>query len=223
MFRFEDKLKEIETAVEKKRNKWDLDAIPFVDYDDIKQVIMTHIYKKWHMWDQEKPIEPWLSRVVSNQFKNLLRNYYGNYARPCLRCEHAINGDGCAITKDNKQNSTCLIYKEWEQKKKSAYDIKLAVTIENHTNEITSKEDNNTDITYAVQKLTVEMKNVLPTKKYMAFKMLFLQNMPEEQVAKYLGYKTNEKKRTAGYKQIKNLRKIFQEKAREILDNKDIL
>ena len=67
------------------------------------------------------------------------------------------------------------------------------------------------------------MKNVLPTKKYMAFKMLFLQNMPEEQVAKYLGYKTNEKKRTAGYKQIKNLRKIFQEKAREILDNKDII
>ena len=67
MFRFEDKLTEIETAVEKKRNKWDLDAIPFVDYDDIKQVIMTHIYKKWHMWDQTKPIEPWLSRVVSNK------------------------------------------------------------------------------------------------------------------------------------------------------------
>ena len=71
MYRFEDKLQEIETALEKKRNKWDLDAIPSVDYDDIKQIIMTHIYKKWHLWDQTKAIEPWLSRVVSNQFKNL--------------------------------------------------------------------------------------------------------------------------------------------------------
>ena len=220
---FEDCIEIIDAAISRQQSRWRLDSINWFDFEDVKQVIKLHIYKKWHMWDQEKPIEPWLSRVVSNQFKNLLRNYYGNYARPCLRCEHAINGDGCAITRDNKQNSTCLIYKEWEQKKKSAYDIKLAVTIENHTNEIISKEDSNSDITYAVQKLTVEMKNVLPTKKYMAFKMLFLQNMPEEQVAKYLGYKTNEKKRTAGYKQIKNLRKIFQEKAREILDNKDIL
>ncbi len=75
MFRFEDKIREIETALEKKRSKWDLDAVPSVDYDDIKQIIMTHIYKKWHMWDQTKAIEPWLSRVVSNQFKNLLRNH----------------------------------------------------------------------------------------------------------------------------------------------------
>lgn len=223
MFNFEDKLEQIESAVEKKRNKWDLDAIPFVDYDDIKQIIMTHIHKKWHMWDQSKPVEPWLNRVVSNQFKNLIRNYYGNYARPCLRCKYAIGNDGCSITVNNKQNSSCSIYKDWEVKKKSAYDIKLAVTIENHTNEVCAAPDQNSDITLAVKKLSIEMKSILPEKKYVAFKMLFLENIPEEEVAKYLGYKTNEKKRTAGYKQIKNLRKIFQEKAREILKNKDIL
>ena len=50
MLEFEDKLEQIENALEKKRNKWDLDAVPSVDYDDIKQIIMTHIYKKWHLW-----------------------------------------------------------------------------------------------------------------------------------------------------------------------------
>ena len=53
--------------------------------------------------------------------------------------------------------------------------------------------------------------------------MLFVQNNTEEEVAKYLGFKTSERKRSAGYKQIKNLKKIFQEKARLILKEKDIL
>ena len=53
--------------------------------------------------------------------------------------------------------------------------------------------------------------------------MLFIQNCTEEEVAKYLGFKTSEKKRSAGYKQIKNLKKIFQEKAKEILKEKDII
>ena len=69
MYSFEDKIDKIEIALERKRSKWDLDAVAYVDYDDIKQIIMTHIYKKWHLWDQSKPVEPWLSRVVSNQFK----------------------------------------------------------------------------------------------------------------------------------------------------------
>ena len=50
--------------------------------------------------------------------------------------------------------------------------------------------------------------------------MLFVQNSTEEEVAKYLGFKTNERKRSAGYKQIKNLKKIFQEKAKLIIKEK---
>jgi len=53
--------------------------------------------------------------------------------------------------------------------------------------------------------------------------MLFIENHTEEKVANYLGYKTTERRRSAGYKQIKNLKKIFQEKVREILENKDIV
>ena len=53
--------------------------------------------------------------------------------------------------------------------------------------------------------------------------MLFIQNKSDEDVAKFLGFKTSERKRSAGYKQIKNLKKIFQAKAREIIKEKDIL
>ena len=67
------------------------------------------------------------------------------------------------------------------------------------------------------------MKIHLNSRQYVAFEMLFVQNKTEEQVANYLGFKTSEKKRSAGYKQIKNLKKIFQEKAREIIKEKDII
>ena len=38
-----------------------------------------------------------------------------------------------------------------------------------------------------------------------------------------MGYKTSEKGRKAGYKQIKNLKKVFKQKAQEILDKEDII
>lgn len=212
MYSFEDKLKEIEAALERKRSKWHLDAVTYIDYDDIKQVIMTHIYKKWHLWDQEKPIEPWLSRVVSNQFKNLLRNHYGNYVNPCPD-QH----------KEDHDPLTCPICTKWRNSKKSAYDIKLAVTMEHHMNEICERKDTFLDLELATRKLESEMKIHLNSRQYVAFEMLFVQNKTEEQVANYLGFKTSEKKRSAGYKQIKNLKKIFQEKAREIIKEKDII
>ena len=110
MHSFEDKIQEIEIALERKRSKWDLDAVAYIDYDDIKQIIMTHIYKKWHLWDQSKSVEPWLNRVVSNQFKNLLRNHYGNFVRPCLRCEFNNGGDGCSKTRSGIQESSQDFY-----------------------------------------------------------------------------------------------------------------
>ena len=223
MHSFEDKLKEIEAALERKRAKWDLDALAYVDYDDIKQIIMHHIHKKWHLWDQSKPIEPWLSRVVSNQFKNLLRNHYGNYARPCLRCPYNMGGTDCSKTKSSTQDNSCPEYQQWEQKKKAAYDIKLAVTMEHHTHELHERKDTFLDLEKATANLETEMQKNLSKRHFVAFKMLFVENKTEEEVAKYLGFKTTERKRSAGYKQIKNLKKLFQEKAKEIVKEKDII
>ena len=164
MHHFEDKLKEINEAIERKR--WNLDALTYIDYDDIKQVIMNHIYQKWHKWDQSKPIEPWLNRVVSNQFKNLLRNYYGNYARPCLKCKFNTGGDGCNLTKDGTQNMSCPQFNTWAKKKKAAYDIKLALTMENHMHEVQLKKDDFFNYEVAASKLSEEIKHHLSSRHF---------------------------------------------------------
>jgi len=62
----------------------------------------------------------------------------------------------------------------------------------------------------------------LTPRQYKAFDMLFIQNMTDEEVAKEMGFKSTEAGRKAGYKQIKNLKKMLKDKASKILSKKGI-
>jgi len=53
---FEDNSDIIEAAINKQKNKWQLNAINWFDFEDVSQIIKIHIHKKWHMWDQERPL-----------------------------------------------------------------------------------------------------------------------------------------------------------------------
>jgi hypothetical protein len=46
--------------------------------------------------------------------------------------------------------------------------------------------------------------------------------MDEEKVAKAMGYKTSEKNRSPGYKQLKNIKKSILKKAKSIIYDGDI-
>jgi RNA polymerase sigma factor (sigma-70 family) len=219
----------VQEELNKRRGKWFLTSLAWIDFDDVKQIISAHIYKKWDKWDQSRPLRPWLNRIISNQLKNILRNYYSNYAKPCLNCPFNQSGITeenevglCGFTESKMQCGECPLYAKWERTKKSAYDIKMAVTIENHSHELRSTQNSSFEIEEAERKLHSEMKKVLNEKSYMIYQMLFVENLTDEEVAHELGYKTNEKGRKAGYKQIKNLKKQFKIKAEKILQTKDI-
>ena len=83
---FEDFIDTIDEEIKKRKSKWKLTSITWMDFDDISQILRIHIYKKWHLYDPAKPLAPWLNRISPNQIKNLIRNNYANYARPCLKC-----------------------------------------------------------------------------------------------------------------------------------------
>ena len=227
--KYEDRFEVIDEELNKRKGKWFLNSLSWIDFDDVKQIIRTHLHKKWDQWDQERPLRPWLNRIISNQFKNILRNYYSNFAKPCLTCpfnQSGVTEEGefglCGFTKSKTQCGECPLYAKWERTKKAAYDIKMAVTIENHSHEIKYKNDNSFEIEEAERKLHLEMKNALNEKNYQIYEMLFIQNLTDEEVAAKLGYKTTEKGRKAGYKQIKNLKKQFKLRAEKILKTKDI-
>ena len=202
-YTYEDFSDIIDAAVSRQRDKWRLNAVKWFDFEDVSQIIKLHISKKWHMWDQERPLEPWIGRIISNQMRNLIRNHYGNYVKPCATCEFAL-GEACSLTVSKKQNSTCILYAKWEKTKKSGLGLK-------------------TPLSSSLKKLNIHMEVKLSGIHFVAYRMLYFEDKTEEDVARFMGYKISVQKSKLGYRQVKNLKKKFLEIALEILKEQDII
>ena len=59
-----------------------------------------------------------------------------------MKCAAAEPDDGCAIYKE--QCDVCPLFKTWLKRKKSAYDLKITVPLDNHAQEIQSISSLNT-------------------------------------------------------------------------------
>lgn len=219
-FSFEDKITVIDTEIAKRRNKWRLKAIPSIDFEDVAQILRLHIYTKWFKWDQNRPLEPWLNTVITHQITNLIRNLYGNYARPCVSC--AANQGGtppnglCALY--GKQCADCPLFAYWEKHKKSAHDTKLPLPLESHAQEVYDIPEHSFDITHQIDLLHKKMREALTPMQYKVYTYLYIEGKTDEEVAKLMGYRTSEKNRPPGYKQIPNMRKVILIKAKKIIE-----
>jgi hypothetical protein len=224
--RYEEKIDVINVEIKKRRGKWFLDSIPWISFEDVEQIIRLHIYQKWKLWDQKRDLKPWINKIITNQFKNILRNYYLNFAKPCSSCpfdSSAAGQDFCSFTKSGIQDDTCPLFAKWRKSKKSAHDVKIPLRLDAQEYESSIFEGDSFQIDRAIGLVQKHLKEELSERHYSIYNMLFIDNKTEDEVAKFLGYKTNESGRTAGYKQIKNMRKFFKEKVIKILKNKDII
>jgi hypothetical protein len=217
---FESLIDSINSEIIKRKNKWNLTAINWMDFSDVSQILRIHIYKKWHLYDPKKPLAPWVNRIISNQIKNLIRNNYSNFTRPCLKCAAAEGDDGCAIY--SSQCNNCPLYANWEKSKKNAHDTKLTLSIENHHQEINDKPTDNFNMEKTAENIHTKMQKVLKPIEWKVYQHLYIEGKDEEQTAKLMGYRTSEKNRIAGYKQIKNIKKIIIVKVKKHLYNGDI-
>lgn len=212
---FEGCINIINEEIAKKSSRWTLRAIPSIDYDDVSQIIRIHIFKKWPKFDQTKPLRPWLSRLINNQITNLVRNYYSNFSRPCLKCCASQGNDLCSLY--GKQCTDCNLYKKWVFTKKRGCDVKLPLSIDACEGEIHQLPCKNQDMELETKDLHKRIKTMLTKTEWEVYEMLYLEHLDKEVVAERMGYKTSESGRAKGYKRIKELEKIFVEKARRIL------
>lgn len=217
---FESLIDVINSEIIKRKSKWNLTAINWMDFNDVAQILRIHIYKKWHLYDHKKPLAPWVNRIISNQIKNLIRNNYSNFTRPCLKCAAAEGEDGCMIY--TNQCNACPLYANWEKSKKNAHDTKLTLSIENHSQEINDMPMDHFNLEKTANNIHIKMEKVLKPIEWRVYQYLYIQGKDEEQTAKLMGYRTSEKNRIAGYKQIKNIKKIIILKVKKHLYNGDI-
>ena len=218
--KFESCINLINTEILKRKNKWTLSTLNWIDFEDVSQIIRFHIYKKWDLYDEKKPMLPWVNRIISNQIKNLIRNNYGNYARPCLKCAAALGENECRIY--GKQDQGCPMFNNWSKTKKNAYDLKMAVSIEDHSYEINNQLCVNSDIQKATQNLHQKMKQILKPVEWKVYELLYIDHKTEEQVCKILKFKYDKKAKSAYNKQLKNIQKSIIKKAKQCLANGEI-
>jgi len=214
---FEDYSDIIDENLRKRKGKWSLTSLAWMDYDDVSQIIRIHIFNKWEQYDQTLPFEPWLNKVISHQIKNLVRNNYTNYAKPCLRCAASLPDEGCDIY--ITQCDKCPLFKNWKKRKQNAYNIKLPISMEYHAHEMSEMPNETIDMEENVKRLHTELIKVLKPSERIVYESIYINNETEEDVAKKLGYITSETGRCPGYKQIRNIEKAILDKARKCLKN----
>jgi len=215
---FEEGLPILDAELKKRKYKWSLSAITYMDYDDVSQIIRNHVFKKFNQYNPLLPFRPWVNKIISSQIKNILRNIYWNFSRPCLRCIYN-RGDGhCEITPSGEQCSECPLFKKWAGSKKNAHDIKLAVSMHNHEQEVHNKTDDFFDIELQRKKLDSRLEKTLKPAEWKFYKLLYIDNKEESEVAKIMGFRTNEAGRSPGYKRLKQIKHIIVEKSKKILE-----
>ena len=222
---FEDKREDLDQLLLKYRPKWQLSALAWLDYDDVCQIIRLHVYNKWHLWDQSRPFKPWASMIISNQIKNLIRNNYTSFAKPCLRCQYNMGGTLCDWTKSGDQDRTCADFEKWKKKKERAYNIKLPLTLDDGVaTQNTSSIKDQVDYKLSSSRLHELVMGQLSERHKAIYAMLYIDHKDETEVAKKFGFKGDSTKRkTIRYKQISNLKKKFYRIAIKIIEDNDIV
>jgi Sigma-70 region 2 len=220
---FEEKIDIINNELRKRKGKWQLKARADFDFEDVEQIIRIHIYKKWALWDQSQALEPWLNRIITRQISNLLRNLYGGFSRPCLKCAANQGGELCAIYKT--QCSDCPLYLKWIKGKKQAYDVKIPLPLETHALEVESISSDFIDYEASAAIIHARMKPHLTKVQLKVYTMLYVENLGEDDIAIRMGYKKNEdiKRKVVRYKQLENYKKKFIDMAKTLIREEGLI
>lgn len=219
--KFEDKIEDIDKELVKRRGKWQLNALSYIDFDDVCQIIRRHVFLKWDDWDQSRPLERWLNRVITNQLINLVRNNYGNVAPPCNRCPFNLWDDHCEYTPSGKKCGECSLYRDWEKSKKTGYNMKMASSIQ--AEEYVEKKSNsfNFDSSIDIEKFIPGfhdlMKGKLKPKAYRVYKALYIDHKDEDTVIKEMGAPNYE----IGKKRLNSIKRNIIKKAKSIVIDPD--
>ena len=223
---FSDCIYIVDNELQKRKSRWRLNSIAWMDFDDVCQKIRLHIFTKWEQWDNKRALRPWVNTIITNQMTNLVRNNYTSFSKPCLQCKHNQGGNLCALY--GSQSSACEEFSKWETGKRDAYLVKMPVSLnssipnkdeEGQKNQTLDIRDTYSYIDYESKTAAFHesMKGKLSAIDWKVYSFLYVENLDEIEAAKLMGYKTSEKNRSPGYKQIKKIKNKIYKIARQIL------
>ena len=64
---YEKKSEVIDNEIRKRRPRWRLQSLTWFDFDDVSQIMRAHIANKWDQWDPDRPLIPWINKIITKQ------------------------------------------------------------------------------------------------------------------------------------------------------------
>lgn len=228
MLKYEDVDPIIDDILEKNRSRWKLEAVRHYNFDDFKQDVKLHVWTKFDKWDQTKPFSPWCSKLITNQLINKKRNLFSNHSKPCSNCYFNKGMEACGWTKSGFQCGECKDFRHWEKSKKSAYEMKIAGPIEADDGEILIKDRGDVDYGRFIRSLGERLQkevdddmSQISLVTFKIFKYSWIDNLSDDEISAKMGYKSNEKNRSPGYRNLSLHRKYIKNIAIEMLSKED--
>ena len=217
---FESQLEVIQHEIDKRKNKWTLVAIPF---EDVSQMVIIRIFKKYHLFEPAKgEFSHWVNKVISSAIKNILRDNYLKYNRPCLGCAKNLGGDTCSYTPSGKQCEECPLFLKWKKNKEQHFNVKQSLPLENHTQEAESQVGDFTNIDGAKTIIDEKIKKKLRPIEYKLYRLLYIENLTEKDAGIKMEYKQTNKDRGPGYQQIAKMKAKILIAAKEVIEEEDL-
>lgn len=219
---FEQRYTEICVWVDKRRRKWDLNV---VDWDDARQMILIHISEQYDSYDPTLgPFGNWVNRLITNKIKNIWRDHYTNYSRPCiLGCPYNSGGQTCSKTRSGTQGAECPAYRDWQKRKGDQFNVRQTLSLDNHAQEVSNVSSDFMDIAAKKRVIDARIREKLTKQEWRIYKTLIIQGKSEEETAKALGFKNKRgQKMFGGYLVILAARHRFVEMAKAIIEDEDL-
>lgn len=223
-YTFEECHKIIIKEIMKRKKRWLLHRIAYLDYDDVSQIIQLHIFKKWYLWDQTQPIMLWLNKTITNQSINQVRNHYLSRTCICTSCPLNLGGGICREY-GNTRSIECNTYNIWATSKKfDKEQVNFPISI--HELEDNAQErlicQNSLNPIHDIDRFhELVLKKLTPLQQQI-YKWMYLENKSDEEISKLMGYAPSiQPKRTPGYRMITKFKSIFIKSAKEVLEYND--
>ena len=186
-------------------------------------MVMIRLFKKYHLFHPAKgEFLHWVNKVISSAIKNILRDNYLKYNRPCLQCAKNLGGDVCSFTPSGKQCEECPLYAKWKKHKEQHFNVKQSLPLENHAQEAESQVGDFTNISEAKTIIDEKIKKKLRPIEYKLYELLYIENLNEREAGARLEYKQTNTKRGPGYQQIAKMKAKILEAAKKIIDEESL-
>lgn len=204
-----------------------MDSISHINWEDVEQIIRTHIFIKWEKWDQTKNFDRYWGRAIDNQIKNIKKSIFGRFVSPCGDCKFNLGDGKCAKNESGAQTNECDLYAKWEKKKKSGYNLLLArstnETFQDDEQEIRFEPAGGIiNISEATKRLHKLMMEKLPEKLAKFYKMRYIDGLEDSVISFAFGFMTTEEGRLPGYRQLYNMEVEVRELATHIVYSEDV-